>query len=597
MSMPPMPLFLLRCATGKTASDGLGEAIGNLPNTRRQPRLGTITGSVSFCKHHPTTMAVFFPKVPAPCAPALLCAALLSAVGQAWAEPPEPALAGTAIMPASPVAPTPVGPEATSPAPPPSGTTSPLIGTPGGGPDTRVSGNGDNAELTPEQTKDLWDRIRRGFKMPDLDTKRADATTRWYAGKPEYIARMTNRASMYLYHIVEEIEKRGMPTEIALLPFVESAMQPEAVSVAKAAGLWQFIPSTGKKYALEQNLWKDERLSVVDSTRAALDYLQALYNEFGDWHLALAAYNFGEGGVERALAKARSARHSTSYQDLKLPNETQFYVPNLQAIKNIVANPDRYGVKLADIANAPYFVTVTPTEDMDVATAAHLANMPLDEFRALNPEFNRPVIVGASAPSILLPTDKAESFESNLASWKASGQPLASWTTYVLQSSDTLAKVAERVGLTEAQLRSANHIPSRYHLAAGSTVLVPRDESTEDISPNFVDAPFALVPESSAQRQISYRVKRGDTLDSVAKRWHVTPDEILSWNQLRSPVLFAGQKLMLTSAPPAPAKPAAGSRKPTAKPHPAAASQAHHSDHKTAASTPPKNKHHTSNPA
>lgn len=400
--------------------------------------------------------------------------------------------------------------------------------------------------------KDLWERIRRGFKMPDLQTKRAQASTRWYAAQPDYIARMTGRASMYLYHIVDELEKRNMPTELALLPFVESAMQPEAVSFAKAAGLWQFIPSTGRLYSLEQNLWKDERFGVIESTRAALDYLQKLYSEFGDWQLALAAYNCGEAGVERALARARKAHRSLAYQDLRLPNETQYYVPKLQAIKNIVADPQHFGIELPAIRNEPYFVAVNTTPDIDVATAARLAELPLEDFRALNPAFNRPVIVGASSPTILLPADKAESFNANLAAWQATGQPLASWTAYTLQPGESLAKLAERVGLSEAQLREANHIPPRYRAAAGSTILIPRDESTsDDIAPGFMTASFSLVPESGNLRQVSYRVRRGDTLASVARRWHVSADDIVAWNQLHSMSLFAGQRLTLSVARPA----------------------------------------------
>ena len=194
--------------------------------------------------------------------------------------------------------------------------------------------------------QDLWQRIRAGFRIPDLDTKLADQRTRWYADQVEYFARMAQRSSRYMFYIVEEVERRGMPTELALLPFVESAFQPEAVSSAKAAGLWQFIPSTGRDYALAQTMWKDERRSVIDSTRAALDYLQKLYDMFGDWHLALAAYNWGEGSVSRAIEKNRRAGRSTAYTSLKMPLETQHYVPKLQAVKNIVAEPERYGIEL-----------------------------------------------------------------------------------------------------------------------------------------------------------------------------------------------------------------------------------------------------------
>ena len=411
---------------------------------------------------------------------------------------------------------------------------------------------GPNPPLASSEDKDLWSRIRHGFKMPNLEGKRAQTTTRWYAAQPDYVGRMTARASMYLYHIVEEIEKRGMPTELALLPFVESAMQPEAVSIAQAAGLWQFIPSTGRLYSLEQNLWKDERFGVIESTRAALDYLQKLYAEFGDWQLALAAYNCGEAGVEHALARARAAHRSLAYTDLRLPRETQYYVPKLQAIKNIIADPQRYGIELPDIRNAPYFVTVNSPRDMDVVTAARLADMPVDDFRALNPAFNRPLILGASSPAILIPADRADMFEANLAALDATGQPLASWTAYTLQSGEGLAKIAERVGLTEAQLREANRIPPRYRPAAGSTILIPRDETmSDDVAPGFISASFALVPESGNLRQVTYRVRRGDTLASVARRWHVEADDIVAWNNLHSTALFAGQRLSLTVARPA----------------------------------------------
>lgn len=396
---------------------------------------------------------------------------------------------------------------------------------------------------------DLWERIRRGFAIPDLETKLADTRTRWYASQPDYFERMTQRASLYLFHIVEEIEKRGMPTELALLPFVESAMQPEAVSSAKAAGLWQFIPSTGKIYALEQNLWHDQRRDIVESTRAALDYLQKLHNDFGDWHLALAAYNWGEGAVGRAIARNRAQRKPTGYTSLRMPTETQHYVPKLQAIKNIVREPAKFGIALPAIRNEPYFVAVTKQRDIDVETAARLAEMPVDEFRALNPSFNRPVIVGAAQPNILLPADRADIFRANLAAFESTGQPLASWTTYALGKGETLAQVAKKADISEAKLREANRIPPRYRLAPGSVILIPRDETMDDdITARHLAASMSLVPEQSNLRQITYKVRRGDTLHSVARRWNVQPEEIRAWNSLRSQTLFAGQRLTLTVA-------------------------------------------------
>jgi membrane-bound lytic murein transglycosylase D len=413
--------------------------------------------------------------------------------------------------------------------------------------------------LPPMPADNLWDRIRRGFAMPDLDTPLADNRTRWYAGQGEYIDRMAQRSRRYLFHIVEEIERRGMPTELALLPFVESAFQPEAISTAKAAGLWQFIPSTGKNYDLAQNMWHDERRDVIESTRAALDYLQNLHDMFGDWHLALAAYNWGEGAVSRAIEKNRRAGKPAGYTSLKMPKETAYYVPKLQAIKNIVSEPERWGVALPRIDDAPYFVAVPKSRDIDVDTAARLAEMNTADFRALNPAFNRPVIVGAAGAKLLLPAEKVDAFHANLAAWEATGQPLASWTTYKMEPSDTLASVAKRAGINEQQLREANRVPPRYRLAAGSTILIPRDETMdEDIPAESLEARFALVPERSNLRKVTYRVRRGDTLHAVARRWNVDEKDVIVWNHLTAPTLFAGQRLELTV--PAPKARAAKSR-------------------------------------
>ncbi|MGE5159928.1 MAG: transglycosylase SLT domain-containing protein [Betaproteobacteria bacterium] len=401
--------------------------------------------------------------------------------------------------------------------------------------------------LPPLPPDNLWDRIRRGFRMPDLDTPLAENRTRWYASQPEYIDRMAERSRRYLFHIVEEIERRGMPTELALLPFVESAFQPEAISSAKAAGLWQFIPSTGRNYDLEQNMWQDERRDVIESTRAALDYLQNLYDMFGDWHLALASYNWGEGAVSRAIEKNRRAGRPTGYTSLRMPKETAYYVPKLQAIKNIVSEPERWGVALPRIDDAPYFVAVPKMRDIDVDTAARLAEMNTAEFRALNPAFNRPVIVGAAGVKLLLPAEKVDVFHANLAAWEATGQALASWTTYRMEPNDTLAAVARKVGISEQQLREANRVPPRYRLAAGSTILIPRDETMgDDIPAASLEARFALVPESSNFRKVTYRVRRGDTLHSVARRWKVDEKDVIVWNHLTAPTLFAGQRLELT---------------------------------------------------
>ena len=257
---------------------------------------------------------------------------------------------------------------------------------------------------------DLWERVRRGFAMPDLDSDLVRDRERWYATRPDYVARMTERGGRYLFHIVEELDKRGMPTELALLPFIESAYNPQAMSVARASGMWQFIPSTGRDFELKQNVFRDDRRDVLASTRAALDYLQKLHGMFGDWHLALAAYNWGEGSVQRAIAKNQRAGLPTDYMSLRMPAETQYYVPKLQAVKNIVSRPASFNLQLPELYNHPYFLSVPIEHDIDVVLAIRLAGMTSEEFQNLNPQMNRPVILAAGTPQILLPYDNANRF-------------------------------------------------------------------------------------------------------------------------------------------------------------------------------------------
>lgn len=260
------------------------------------------------------------------------------------------------------------------------------------------------------QADDLWQRIRHGFAMPDLVSDLVTDRQAYYLERPEYLIRMVERSRRYLHHIVEELERRGMPTELALLPMVESAFNPMALSSARASGLWQFIPSTGKNYNLSQNWWYDQRRDVVASTNAALDYLQTIYEMHGDWHLALASYNWGEGAVARAIERNRQAGLPTDYKSLSMPTETRYYVPKLQALKNIIAQPHLFGVSLPTIPNQPYFASVTKPAGIDLALAARLADTPLDEFRALNPAFNRPVMPGvASSRSIFRRTGSIHS--------------------------------------------------------------------------------------------------------------------------------------------------------------------------------------------
>jgi membrane-bound lytic murein transglycosylase D len=299
---------------------------------------------------------------------------------------------------------------------------------------------------------DLWDRIRRGFAMPNLESDLVRQQEQWYSSRPDYIQRMTDRSRKYLFHIVEELERRNMPTELALLPFIESAFNPQAVSSARAAGMWQFMPATGKDYDLKQNVFRDDRRDVLASTKAALDYLQRLYGMFGDWHLALAAYNWGEGSVGRAIKFNQARGLGTSYTDLNMPAETRNYVPKLQAVKNIVAAPDQFRADLPLINNHPYFQSVTLQRDMDVALAAQLADVPVDDFKALNPQLNRPVILAAGTPQILLPWDNATVFKRNFDAH--SEGKFASWTAWSAPATMSAGEAARQVGMNENDLRS-----------------------------------------------------------------------------------------------------------------------------------------------
>lgn len=392
----------------------------------------------------------------------------------------------------------------------------------------------------------VWDRIRGGFGIPELNSPLVDRWTTYYAKDPEYVQRMAMRASQYLYNIVEEVESRGLPMELALLPFVESAFQPEALSRAKASGLWQFMPATGVDYALEQNLWRDDRNDVLESTRAALDYFEYLHGMFNDWQLALAAYNWGEGSVRRAVERAKRSHKATDYAHLKMPRETANYVPKLEAIKRIVKDPGRYGIELPDVGNEPFFVRITKPRDIDLKTAAELAGMSEAEFRQLNPSFKLPVIVASHNNVMLLPADRLDFFVDNLASWMDSGQPLSRWTTYRLQAGDTLASVAERSGMTESFLREVNGIPAGRKVLPNSTLLVLADADEQtDIAAEEADAKLRLSP-LTTWRRVTYRVRSGDTLSSIARRWHITVKSIVQGNRLRSDRLHSGQRLVLT---------------------------------------------------
>jgi len=391
---------------------------------------------------------------------------------------------------------------------------------------------------------DLWTRIRRGFAMPDLQVDMVQEREQWYANRPDYIERMTARSSKYLYHIVEEIERRGMPTELALLPFIESAFNPQAVSSARASGMWQFMPRTGKDFDLKQNAFRDDRRDVLASTRAALDYLQRLHGMFGDWHLALAAYNWGEGNVGKAVNRNLRTGQPVAYTDLRMPAETRLYVPKLQAMKNLVANPQDKGIQLPTIPNHPYFQSVPLPRDMDVALVARLAEVPLEDFKALNPSAHRPVLLAGGTSQILLPWDNAEIFERNMAAYAGR---LASWTVWVAPKNMKVPEAAKKVGMSEEDMRSVNKIPPRMLIKAGSALLVPRpSKQDKDVTSKVADnGQLNLAPEVVLRKQV-IKVRKKDTLASVAKRYKIAAADVAKWNSLSlDSALKPGQKLVL----------------------------------------------------
>ncbi len=382
----------------------------------------------------------------------------------------------------------------------------------------------------PTNDADLWARIRRGYGMPDLQSELVTSQEQWYASRASYISRMTERSNKYLYHIVEELERRNMPTELALLPFIESAFNPQAVSSAKAAGMWQFMPATGKDFSLKQNIFRDDRRDVLQSTRAALDYLQKLHRMFGDWHLALAAYNWGEGSVQRAIAKNQREGLGLGYLDLNMPNETRNYVPKLQAVKNIVSTPDLFNTTLPEIPNHPYFQSIPLNRDLDVALAAKLAEIKLDDFKQLNPSANKPVLFAAGTKHILLPWDNAGIFERNLAIHN--GQT-AGWTVWTAPTTMKAGDAARRVGMNEAQFREINRIPPRMLIKAGSTLLVPRGAAQQkDVSEHVADnGQISFSPEIVLVKQ-SVKLRKAESVASVAKRYKVSAAALANWNKV-----------------------------------------------------------------
>ena len=390
----------------------------------------------------------------------------------------------------------------------------------------------DRLDDVPLPDPDLWYRIRMGFVLEPMDSPLVLDHEAWYASRPEYIRRFVDRGSLYLHHIVERVEARGMPMEIALLPVIESAFTPRAQSRAKASGLWQFIPSTGKNFGLTQDWWRDNRNDVVAATDAALNYLQRLHDMFGSWELALAAYNCGEGCVSRAITYNQKRGLPVDYLSLKLPAETRNYVPKLVAVKNIVLSPAAYGIELESVPNEPYFTAVPAPAKIDVGLAARLADMSVEEFKALNPAHNKPVAVAATG-TLIVPLEKADTFRSNLENYD---KPLVTWTTYSAKKGESVDAIAKRYGVGPAQLKASNDglkLDKKGRLKTAQQVMVP------------AAGPKAARQEAR-EAAPTYTVRSGDTLFGIARRSNLDMERLLHLNGLSTAsVLKPGLTLRL----------------------------------------------------
>ena len=401
------------------------------------------------------------------------------------------------------------------------------------------------AGLTPEQYPDVFDRIRAGFKLEDIDSPRIDQQLAFYANNPQYLERVFGRAGLYLHHIVQEIESRGMPLELALLPVVESAFEPYAQSWVRANGLWQFMPGTGERFGLKQDWWYDGRRDVIASTRAALDYLQYMHDEFfDDWLLAIAAYNCGEFRVQREVAANRAAGKPVDFFSLRLPAETRAYVPKLMAMRRLIANPEDYGISFSPIPNEPYFTKVDTGGQLDLSLAAELAGISIDEVYELNPGFHRWATDPAGPHFLLLPRDAADAFKRNLELLSPDERVRVS--IHKVRKGESVASIARHYKTQAIVIRDMNNLGSSP-LVVGSEIRVP---SAVVNLPAKVMLAAARVDgrDRSGRRPAVHVVRSGDSLWAIAKRHRMSVSTLARLNGMGTgDTLRAGQRLVLNT--------------------------------------------------
>ncbi|MDA7843510.1 transglycosylase SLT domain-containing protein [Methylophilaceae bacterium] len=390
--------------------------------------------------------------------------------------------------------------------------------------------------LIQEKPEDIWNIVNKGYRIPDPKKKWAKKVVkkyeRWYSEHPVYTYRMFERTKRYIYYIVQEVQKRNMPMEIALLPIIESAYNPIARSNMKAVGLWQFIPSTGKNYGLQQNWWKDERSNVILSTNASLNYLEKLYNQFGTWELALAAYNAGEGKVGREIKRNKRRKRATDYYTISLPRETDEYVSKLIAMKHIIQNPQKYNVEVPYIPDAPYFAEITLTEQMDIDLILKLADISSEEFELLNAHHKRPLIPKESQPTtILLPQHKVEMYNKNL---MAHNEPLSNWVLYKPKRKESIMKVAKKFDINLSTFKRINSLNGRVTFRKNSTVLIPKSSELKSKYTLKGTGDFNYTSVGT------HHVSNGDTLGGIARKYRVSIEDLKEFNELDSHIIIIG---------------------------------------------------------
>jgi|TARA_B100002003_G_scaffold250001_1_gene287866 membrane-bound lytic murein transglycosylase D len=391
----------------------------------------------------------------------------------------------------------------------------------------------------PPVYQDVWERIRAGMKLPKLNSPYLQHQEQWYAKRPDYVLRLTERARRYLFHIVEEVERRNMPMEIALLPAIESAFRPSAYSRARAAGLWQFIPSTGRKFGLKQNWWYEGRRDVVAATDAALNYLEYLHKLFkGDWFLALASYNAGETRVGRAVRYNRKHGRLATYEHLKLASETKNYIPKLVAFSKIIADPDSFGITLATIPNEPYFKSVDVGSQIDLGIAATMTGIQHKELSALNPAFRRWATDPTGPHHLLLPVAQADKMETALKALPMSKR--MRWARHKIRGGESLSVIARQYNIPINSIKSANRLTSDL-IREGKHLLIPLSGQRYATTAMLNNQ----APPIKISQPITYKVHRGDSLWKIARRYGSSIESIKKANNLTKTLIKPGMRLTI----------------------------------------------------